>query len=59
VRQVEKVAPLGDMMLQHMRCMHCFFHRHYVDAFNALEKSAKYPLEIFNLYIFVASIVHS
>jgi hypothetical protein len=49
VRQVEKVAPLGDMMLQHMRCMLCFSHRHYVDAFNALEKSAKYPLEIFIL----------
>ncbi|KAH8942735.1 hypothetical protein BDL97_13G009100 [Sphagnum fallax] len=47
VRQVEKVAPLGDMMLQHMRCMHCFFHRHYVDAFNALEKSANAFLQEF------------
>ncbi|KAH8942729.1 hypothetical protein BDL97_13G009100 [Sphagnum fallax] len=35
------------MMLQHMRCMHCFFHRHYVDAFNALEKSANAFLQEF------------
>ncbi|KAH9542473.1 hypothetical protein CY35_13G008600 [Sphagnum magellanicum] len=47
VRQVEKVAPLGDMMLQHMRCMLCFSHRHYVDAFNALEKSANAFLQEF------------
>ncbi|KAH9542476.1 hypothetical protein CY35_13G008600 [Sphagnum magellanicum] len=35
------------MMLQHMRCMLCFSHRHYVDAFNALEKSANAFLQEF------------
>jgi hypothetical protein len=43
VRQVEKVAPLGDMLVQHMRCMQCFARQRYVESYSSLEKSAKYP----------------
>lgn len=47
-RQLEKVAPLGEMLGQHMRCMQCFANRHFVDSYTALEKSAKYVRKIFD-----------
>lgn len=44
VKQVDKYAQLSDMLQQHMRCMQSFQYKHYIDAYYALEKSAKYPL---------------
>jgi hypothetical protein len=41
-RQLEKAAPLSEMLGQHMRCMQCFANRHFVDSYVSLEKSAKY-----------------
>ncbi|XP_024399951.1 enhanced ethylene response protein 5 [Physcomitrium patens] len=46
-RQLEKVAPLGEMLGQHMRCMQYFVNRRFVDSYNALEKSANAFLQEF------------
>lgn len=46
-RQLEKAAPLTEMLGQHMRCMQCFAHRRFVDSYNALEKSANAFLQEF------------
>lgn len=46
-KQVDKHAPLGDMLVQHMRCMQSYRHRRYVDAYSALEKSANPFLQEF------------
>ncbi|OAE18594.1 hypothetical protein AXG93_1923s1500 [Marchantia polymorpha subsp. ruderalis] len=43
IKQVDKHAPLGEMLGHHIRCMQAYRHRRYLDAYNSLEKSAKYP----------------
>ena len=49
-RQLEKVAPLAEMLGLHMRCMQCFAHRRFVDSYHALEKSAKYVRKIISTW---------
>ena len=50
VKQIDKHGQVADMLAQHMRCMQSYYHKNYVDSYNALEKSAKYPecLHIWN-----------
>ena len=43
VKQIDKHGQVADMLAQHMRCMQSYYHKNYVDSYNALEKSAKYP----------------
>lgn len=43
VKQMDKHGQVADMLAQHMRCMQSYYHKSFVDAYNALEKSAKYP----------------
>ncbi|EFJ28148.1 hypothetical protein SELMODRAFT_91805 [Selaginella moellendorffii] len=40
LKQVDKHAPLGEMLLHHTRAMQCYHQNRYVDAYNSLEKSA-------------------
>ncbi|KAJ7515667.1 hypothetical protein O6H91_22G022400 [Diphasiastrum complanatum] len=47
LKQVDKHAPLGDMLSNHTKCMHSYQQRRYVEAFNALEKSANMFLQEF------------
>ncbi|KAG0625477.1 hypothetical protein M758_2G058400 [Ceratodon purpureus] len=46
-RQLERAAPLAEMLGQHMRCMQCYANRRYSDSYAALEKSANAFLQEF------------
>ncbi|BBM97295.1 nuclear mRNA export protein PCID2/THP1 [Marchantia polymorpha subsp. ruderalis] len=47
IKQVDKHAPLGEMLGHHIRCMQAYRHRRYLDAYNSLEKSANPFLQEF------------
>ncbi|KAL2649646.1 hypothetical protein R1flu_017774 [Riccia fluitans] len=47
LKQVDKHAPLSEMLGYHMRCMQAYRHRRYLDAYNCLEKSANPFLQEF------------
>ncbi|KAI5084082.1 hypothetical protein GOP47_0000251 [Adiantum capillus-veneris] len=47
MKQMDKHGQIVDMLVQHMRCMQSFYHKHYVDAYNVLEKSANAFLQEF------------
>lgn len=47
VKQMDKHGQVADMLVQHMRCMQSYHHKHFVDSYNALEKSANAFLQEF------------